>query len=105
MSAQTKWIGGAKTFMGGYTVMEGNTEIAYTWDEESANKVVDALNAPSKRWCPVSEQPETSGWFLTSYMGCIPRVTFFEKAENRWFCAGISPTHWCLPLWDAPPKT
>ena len=32
MPAQARWIGGARTFMGGYTVMDGNDEIAYAWD-------------------------------------------------------------------------
>lgn len=40
-----KWIGGAREFMGAYTILdENNEEIAYTWDEKNAKLITDKLN-------------------------------------------------------------
>lgn len=38
-----KFIGGAKTFQGAYTVLDGEDPICYCWSEDQAKRIVRAL--------------------------------------------------------------
>lgn len=57
-------------------------------------------------WYLVSEPPKENGWYLTSFMGCIPRVTYYSILRKYFSVEnGVAyPTHWCYQCWNEPPR-